>query len=46
MVAENLGTIPPNTSLLIAWCNSIRYEAKLESTEGTSATVRLIKKKN
>jgi len=45
MVAENLGTIPPNTSLLIAWCNSIRYEAKLESTEGTSATVRLIKKK-
>ena len=45
MVAENLGTIPPNTALMIAWCNSIRYEAKLESTEGTSATVRLIKKK-
>lgn len=45
MVAENLGTIPPNTSLLIAWCAGIRYEAKLESTEGTSATVRLIKKK-
>lgn len=45
MVAENLGTIPPNTSLMIAWCKGVRYEAKLESTENTSATVRLVKRK-
>lgn len=45
MVAENLGTIPPNTSLMIAWCKGVRYEAKLESTESTSATVRLVKRK-
>ena len=44
MVAENLGSIPPNTSLMIAWCKGIRYEAKLESTENSSATVRLVKK--
>jgi hypothetical protein len=44
MVAENLGTIPPNTSLMIAYCNGTRYEARLESTENTSATVRLVRK--
>lgn len=44
MVAENLGTIPPNTSLMIAWCKGIRYEAKLESTENTSASIKLVKK--
>lgn len=41
MVAENLGSIPPNTSLMIAWINGVRYELRLESTEQTSATVRL-----
>jgi hypothetical protein len=40
MVAENLGRIPPNTSLLIAYINGVRYEARLESTESTSAMVR------
>jgi hypothetical protein len=45
MVAENLGSIPPNTSLLIAYGNGVRYEAKLESTENTSATIRLLRKK-
>ena len=45
MVAENLGSIPPNTSLLIAYGNGVRYEAKLESTEQTSATIRLLRKK-
>lgn len=40
MVAENLGRIPPNTSLLIAYVNGIRYEARLESTESTSAMIR------
>jgi hypothetical protein len=43
MVAENLGTIPPNTSLMIANVNDKRYEAHLESTEGSSALVRLVK---
>lgn len=40
MVAENLGRIPPNTSLLIAYINGVRYEARLESTESTSAMIR------
>ncbi len=43
MVAENLGTIPPNTSLMIAVVGEQRYTAHLESTEGTSAVVRLTK---
>lgn len=43
MVAENLGTIPPNTSYMVAESGSQRYEAKLESTEGSSATIRLYK---
>ena len=43
MVAENLGTIPPNTSLLVAVVGDKKYEAHLESTMGTSALVRLIK---
>lgn len=43
MVAENLGSIPPNTSLMIAWVNGVRHEMRLESTEQTSATVRLKK---
>jgi hypothetical protein len=43
MVAENLGSIPPNTSLMIAWCNGQRYEARLESTENTSAMIRFVK---
>ena len=41
MVAENLGSIPPNTSLMIAWVNGVRHEMRLESTEQTSATIRL-----
>lgn len=43
MVAENLGSIPPNTSLMIVWCNGQRYEARLESTENSSAMIRFIK---
>jgi len=43
MVAENLGTIPPNTSLMVAIVEDKRYEAHLQSTEGTSALVRLVK---
>ena len=43
MVAENLGTIPPNTSLMVAVVEDKRYEAHLQSTEGSSALVRLVK---
>jgi hypothetical protein len=44
MVAENLGTIPPNTSYMVAIVNNQRYDAYLASTEGSSAMVRFIKK--
>jgi hypothetical protein len=43
MVAENLGTIPPNTSLMVAVVGDKKYEAHLESTMGSSALVRLVK---
>jgi hypothetical protein len=43
MVAENLGSIPPNTSLMIAYINDVRYEARLESTENSSAMIRFVK---
>jgi len=43
MVAENLGTIPPNTSYMVAIVNNQRYEAYLASTEGSSAMIRLVK---
>jgi len=44
MVAENLGTIPPNTSYMIVMVGETRYDARLESTEGSSAMVRFVKK--
>ena len=44
MVAENLGSIPPNTSYMIAVVNNIRYEAWLKSTEESNAVIRLVKK--
>jgi len=43
MVAENLGTIPPNTSYMIAEVGGKRYEARLASTENSSALIRLSK---
>jgi len=43
MVAENLGSIPPNTSFMVATVVDKMYEARLESTEGSSALVRLVK---
>ena len=46
MVAENLGSIPPNTSLMVVLMGEDkRYEARLESTEQTSALIRFIKQK-
>ncbi len=44
MVAENMGSIPPNTSYMIAIVNGQRQDAYLSSTEGSSAMIRLIKK--
>lgn len=43
MVAENLGSIPPNTSYMVALVNGERYDARLASTEGSSAMIRLVK---
>jgi len=44
MVAENLGTIPPNTAYMVAIVNEKRYDAFLASSEGSSAMIRLSKK--
>ena len=43
MVAENLGSIPPNTSYMEALVGGQRYSAYLASNEGSSAMIRLIK---
>ena len=43
MVAENLGSIPPNTSLMIAIVGDKRYEARLQSTVHSSALIRFIR---
>ncbi|HTQ27834.1 MAG TPA: hypothetical protein VMI35_06885 [Puia sp.] len=44
MVAENLGSIPPNTSLMIVMVAGKRYEARLYADEHSSAMVRFVKK--
>ena len=46
MVAENLGSIPPNTSYMLAIVNNKRYEAMLKSTEESSAVIKLTKPKD
>lgn len=43
MVAENLGSIPPNTSFMVAIVGDKRYEARLFANENSSAMVRLVK---
>jgi hypothetical protein len=43
MVAENLGSIPPNTALMIANVGDKRYEAHLYSTLNSSALIRFVK---
>ncbi|MDO9376224.1 MAG: hypothetical protein Q7T76_17505 [Ferruginibacter sp.] len=45
MVAENLGSIPPNTSLMVAMIDGRRYETRLESTEQSSAVIRFVRNK-
>lgn len=44
MVAENLGSIPPNTSFMVAIVGKKRYEARLHADENSSALIRLIKR--
>jgi hypothetical protein len=45
LVAENLGSIPPNTSYLVAEVGRKKYEARLFADEGTSALVRFVKER-
>lgn len=45
MVAENMGSIPPNTSYMVAIVNGQKQDAYLASTEGSSAMIRLVKKR-
>ena len=40
MVAENLGRIPPNTSLMIVEAGDQRFEVRITSTEQKNAVVR------
>ena len=40
MYAENLGSIPPNTALMIVQAKNKRYEINVTSTEQTSGAVR------
>lgn len=40
MVAENLGRIPPNTSLMVVTAGEQRYEVRITSTEQKNAMVR------
>jgi len=42
MVAENLGTIPPNTAMLIITAGAKKYQLFLSSTESKSAMVRFV----
>ena len=44
MVAENLGSIPPNTSYMLAIVGDKRYDAYLASTENSSAMIKFVKK--
>ncbi len=45
MFAENLGTIPPNTALMIISDGKNRYEVYMSSSLTQSSTVRLRRKK-
>ena len=40
MVAENLGRIPPNTSLMIVEAGDKRFDVRITSTEQKNAVVR------
>jgi hypothetical protein len=42
MIAENLGSIPPNTAILIITAGELQYRLSLSSTESKSARVRFV----
>jgi hypothetical protein len=44
MVAENLGEIPPNTSLMVVDAGDEQHEVRITSTEQKNAVVRFTKK--
>jgi hypothetical protein len=46
MFADNLGSIPPNTALMVVNDGKKRYEVRLTSNFEKSATIRLKRKKN
>jgi type IV secretory pathway VirB9-like protein len=46
MVAENLGSIPPNTAMLVVTAGEKRYQLFLSSTTEKSARVRFVYNKN
>jgi len=45
MFAENVGTIPPNTAVMVLYDGRKRYEIQMESDFNKTATIRLIRKK-
>jgi hypothetical protein len=45
MYAENLGTIPPNTALMIVTDGEKRYEVRIASDLKKSGTIRFVQKK-
>jgi hypothetical protein len=42
LYADNLGSIPPNTALVVLTCKGKRYEINLSSDEGTNGAVKLV----
>ena len=45
MYADNLGTIPPNTALMIVTDGGKRYEVRMESDYGKSGSVIFVPEK-
>ena len=45
MFAENLGTIPPNTALMVVYDGEVRKEVYLSSSLTQNAAVRIRRKK-
>ena len=46
MFADNLGSIPPNTALMIIDDGKKKYEIRLSSSLEKNATIRIKKKKD
>lgn len=44
MFADNMGSIPPNTALVVLTCNQKRYEINLSSSEKINEGVKLVVK--